>query len=126
MKNESGFTPAGELVLILPPEVQKKSAAGIIYADETIRKESEATQVGWIVDAGVEAWEHPRMRGLEIGSKVLFTRYQQNTLPVNGIRYFIIRVESVLGAITKNPDYALNAAISSMEAFGANEPQVAA
>jgi co-chaperonin GroES (HSP10) len=124
--NESGFTPNGDLVLVLPPKIVDKSPGGIVLPQATKDKEQQATRLGRVVAMGDDAREHPRMKGISEGDMVLFPRYVQDKLPVNGDLYFIMRADQVLGLMTKLPDYEMNAARSSTGVFGYNDPQKAA
>lgn len=116
--NDSGFLPNGDLVLVLPPPVEEKTAGGIVIPDITKAKEGKAARIGTVISIGREAYQHPRMRGINVGDKILFARYSGDFLPIEGIEYIIMRAEQVLGPTTKVPDYAIAAAKSSMEAFG--------
>jgi chaperonin GroES len=124
MQNESGFTPNGDLVLILPPPVEEKTAGGIVLPKTTQQAQGKATRIGQVIDMGDDAAMDSRMTGINIGDMVLFPRYVGDELPVNGVTYLIMRANSILGPITKLPDYQIGAAKSSMEAFGANVAQV--
>src|SRR5262245_26988515 len=121
MKNESGFTPNGDLVLILPPPVEEKTAGGLILAKSTQMSEEKATKIGTVLDFGPEAGHHSRMRGVKRGDQVIFNRYAGEFLPVGGVMYLIMAAGQIYGPMTKTPDYQLNAAKSSHEVFGANQ-----
>lgn len=121
MVNDSGFTPNGDLVLILPLEVQEMTPGGIALPGTTREKEGRAARLGHVVAIGDDARNHPRMKGVEVGSMVLFPRYAGDELPTNGKTYLIMYDKSILGPMTKIPTYHIAAAISGREAFGANE-----
>lgn len=118
-KNESGFTPNGDLVLVKPPVVEKKTASGIVLVDTTAEKEARAARVGVVLAAGDQAWSHPRMKGVELGMQVYFGRYAGDFLPIDGVDYIVMRAENILGPIEKAPDYGLHAAKAPMDAFAA-------
>ncbi len=122
MTNDSGFTPNGDLVLIQPLEVGEKTPGGIVLADAAITRHQKAVRVGTVVAFGEEAHAigrfGARMKDIEVGDQVLFTRYAAEELPVRGKTYFILRSENVMGKITKLPDYELGAARSTLEVFG--------
>lgn len=126
MVNESGFTPNGDLVLVLPPKIEEKSAGGIVLPQITKDKEQQATRIGHVVAMGDDARLNPRMKDIEVGDMILFPRYVQDKLPVNGNLYFIMRAEQVLGKMDRLPDYEMNAARSSREVFGVNDTTQAA
>ncbi len=119
--NDSGFTPNGDLVLILPPETDEFSKGGIVLPKTVREATGRATRVGRVIDFGDQASEHPRMKGIERGTMVLFPRYAGDELPIDGQRYLILRAESIHGPITKLPEYEIGAAKSSMDAFGVND-----
>ncbi len=122
MTNDSGFVPTGDLVLIKPAEVAKKTSGGIVLPEITRAKEGQAARYGVIVAMGDQARNHPRMKDIAEGDTVLFPRYVQDTLTVNDVEWFIMRDQQVMGKITVVPDYSLNAARMSTETFGVNTP----
>lgn len=126
MKNESGFTPNGDLVLVLPPAVSEKSAGGIVFPESSKKKEEQATRIGRVVAMGDDAAAHPRMKGISVGDMVLFPRYVQDKLPVDGKLYFIMRDVQIMGKIERLPDYEIAAARDAIEMFPSIEPPVAA
>ncbi len=115
MENESGFTPTGDLVLIKPPVVERKTAAGIVIVESVAEKEQKAARIGMVIAMGDEASLHSRMKGVAVGDVVLFGRYAGDFLPVKGVEYIILRAENVLGPTKSTPDYMLNAAKTTME-----------
>ena len=122
MTNESGYQPNGDLVLIKPAEVVKKTAGGIVLPESTRKAEGAATRYGIVVAMGDQARQHPRMKGISEGDTVLFPRYIQDTLTVNDVDWFIMRDQQVLGKIDVVPDFSLNAARSTVDTFGVNVP----
>ena len=120
MQNDSGFIPNGDLVLILPPPTDETTAGGIVLPKTVRDATGRATRIGTVIDYGELATEHPRMHNVSRGTMVLFPRYAGDELPVGGQKYLIMRAESILGPITKVPEYEIGAAKSSLEAFGAN------
>lgn len=122
MKNESGFYPTGDLVLVRPLEVAETTDGGIVLSKVTIDKEGLAARIGHVVEMGNLARRDARMEGIEIGDMVLFARYSGDFWPVDGVKYIICRAALILGKVDKLPDYMLNAARSQIEMFGANTP----
>jgi chaperonin GroES len=107
------------LVVLL--KVEEKTAGGIIIPQATQDKEQVAQQIGYIVDAGEEAWTAKEMRGVKPGDAVLFPRYSGSHFPINGDNYWIMQAKSVLGKATKLPDFVLRGADSTAEVFGVND-----
>ena len=132
-QNTSGLHPTADKVLIQPVEIQKKSAGGIILADQTTDKEELAQVIGTVIAMGgtckaVDAQGNlicPEMEGIEVGDLILYARYTGAEFPVNGIRYRIARARDIIGKATKLPDSILRGAASSKEVFGANESAAA-
>lgn len=119
IKNESGFTPNGDLVLIKPPVVEKKTASGIVLVDAITEKEARAARVGVVIAMGDQATQHPRMKGVELGQQVYFGRYAGDFLPIEGVEYIVMRAENILGPIERAPDFGLHAAQTPAAAFAA-------
>ena len=120
MQNDSGFTPNGDLVLILPLGVDEFSKGGIAMPQTIREKQGRAARVGTVIDFGDVAAEHPRMKNIQRGDMVLFPRYAGDEWPVDGKMYLIMQAISINGKVTKLPDYLMNPAIPSLEAFGGN------
>jgi chaperonin GroES len=125
VKNESGFIPTGELVLVRLRKVEEKTASGIYIPDSITEKHQMAETTGEVIAMGQIAASHPRMFGIEIGDTVLFPRYSGNNFPVDGVNYWIMEARSILGKAEKLPDYLLKGADSSTEVFGVNTPEQA-
>lgn len=125
MENESGFTPTGDMVLVKPIAVEQYTAGGLAIPQMAQERHQKAVRVGTVLCFGAEASESARMKGIGVGDMVLFAKYASDEFPVKGTVYFVMRATSVMGKVTKLPDYELGGAKSSLEAFGANEPAVA-
>jgi chaperonin GroES len=118
--NESGFIPTGDKVLVLVAKVENKTSGGIVLPDVAKDKEMMARRVGNLLAVAPDAEGAPELHGIELGDVVLFTRYSGDDFPVDGIVYRIMRVQDILGKVTKLPDYVLEGAKSSVEVFGQN------
>ncbi len=121
MKNDSGLTVTGNKVLVCPVKVEEKTSGGLILPSVTQDKEQLAQQLGHLIAMGSLAAEDPCMEGICLGDVVLFPRYRGQDFPVNGVRYWVMRSEDILGKVEKLPDYVLNAAESSATVFGIND-----
>lgn len=113
--NNSGFEPRGDLVLVLPPKIEMKTAGGIVLAQTTVDKEQISARIGVVIDMGDEASLHSRMKNINRGDEVLFPRYVQDRWIVGGDVYYIMRAGDVHGKVTKRPDTEFNAAIRANE-----------
>lgn len=81
-KNESGFVPIGDRVLVMPDAAAQKTSGGIDLPDSVIEKQAFASQTGVVVEMGEGAfkWNADRARVFEgkkpeVGSRVFFDRY---------------------------------------------------
>ena len=108
-KNESGFLPIGDRVLILPDEFAEQTSGGI-YVDETTReRNTKAAETGVLVAVGESAWYWNSDR----------TRRYEGAKPVPGQR---LRFERYAGAIHHGHDGRLyrvldDKSVSGVEAF---------
>ena len=90
MKNESGFHPSGDRILVKPDPVEETIGTDFkIVVPETIRDKMFGSQtLGYLVAVGPDAWTHfiekngigVTRRGYsgpfaEIGDRVMFARY---------------------------------------------------
>ena len=115
MKNESGFIPTGDKVLVLVRQVEEKTAGGIVLPKIAQEKEQVAETIGTLLAVA------PELEGVHLGDDVLFARYSGVDFPVEGKKYRIMRVQDVVGKVTKLPDFVMKGAKSSVESFGFNE-----
>jgi chaperonin GroES len=118
MLNQSGLKVTGDKVLVCPLKVQEKTSGGIILPEVTKAREELASQMGVLVDIGPHAEGRPELDGIGLGDVIFYPRYRGADFPVDGVRYWVMRVDEVLGKVTKLPDFVLNAAQSSAEVFG--------
>ena len=125
IKNDSGFIPTGELVLVRLRKVEEKTAGGIVLPDSITEKHQLAETTGEVIAMGQNAAAHPRMHGIRLGDTVLFPRYSGQNFPVDGVSYWIMDPKQILGKATKLPDYLLKGAESTKEVFGVNTPEQA-
>ena len=57
--NQSGITPKGNRVLVLPDEIDEKVTEGGIYIPEQVRQQHAMSQTtGVFIEAGPDAWTH--------------------------------------------------------------------
>jgi chaperonin GroES len=125
MRNDSGLTVTADKILICPMKVEEKTAGGIVLPAASQDKEQLAQQMGTVVAMGLLAAQAPEMDGISLGDTVLFPRYRGQDFPVDGVRYWVMRAQDVLGKATKLPDYVLKGAESSADVFGINSGKAA-
>jgi chaperonin GroES len=125
IENESGLQVTANKVLIKLMEVKATTAGGIIIPEASQEKEQLAQQLGTVLAMGSTAKDYPEMEGIEIGDIVFFPRYRGADFPVEGVRYWVMKAEDILGKAAKIPDFVLRSAESSVSVFGANSPLAA-
>src|SRR5271157_1734183 len=101
-------------------KVQDTTAGGIVLPSATQEKEQLAQQLGTVLAMGSTAKDYPEMEGIEIGDTVFFPRYRGANFPVDGVDYWVMKAEDILGKATKLPDFVMRGADSSLATFGAN------
>jgi chaperonin GroES len=126
VENQSGLKVTANKVLIELLKVQEKTAGGIFIPQASQEKEQLAQQLGTVIDMGSTAKDYPEMEGIEIGDTVFFPRYRGAQFPVDGVDYWVMKAEDILGKATKLPDFVMKGADSSMQVFGANDYTLAA
>jgi co-chaperonin GroES (HSP10) len=76
VENKSGITPVGETVVVLPDEVEEKSAGGIIIGSPSDVERMQLAQVdGVLVAVSPQAWADEKYPRAVLGDKVIFAKY---------------------------------------------------
>ena len=75
MENNSGLKPAGHRLLMLPDEVEKKTASGIVIADATTTKEQQAQISGTLIEAGPDAFYDSPTAWAKPGDKIIIGKF---------------------------------------------------
>lgn len=76
MSNDSGINPAGYRILILPKEIARKSAGGIILNTEAqSEREQMANTTGIVVAMGDNCFPEQPSPWCKVGDKVAFAKY---------------------------------------------------
>jgi co-chaperonin GroES (HSP10) len=95
--------PKGYKLLIALPEVDEKTEGGIIKASETIRNESVATVVGFVLSMGEDAYKDdkrfPNGAYCKKGDWVVFRAYSGTRLRIHGKEFRLINDDSVEAVI---------------------------
>lgn len=84
------FQPLNDNVLISQAVVNEKTPGGIIIPERAKEKPSHGDVAGVGNDCKL---------GLQIGDKVIFTKYAGHTVTVEGIKYIVVKEEEILGKI---------------------------
>lgn len=108
-KNESGITPFGDRVLILPDTAAEKSSGGVFIPDGSVEQQSYAAETGVLVAIGEGAyvWSSDRLRPYsgsrpQIGQRVFFDRYSGGVHKgLDGRVYRIMDDKAVAGGFDK-------------------------
>lgn len=76
MQNESGFLPLGHRLLVMPDVVQKKTASGIILAEETTGRDEMAQVKGTVIAVGNGCWKDTTVsEWAKPGDRIVFGKY---------------------------------------------------
>ena len=76
--NPSGINPVGHRILILPRELQEKTASGIIISTDSQReREQMSNTIGLVVAMGKTCYQEDDVSGpwCQVGDKVAFAKY---------------------------------------------------
>ena len=103
--NESGITPFGDRVLILPDPFAPTTIGGIIFTDEQRERADMAAETGVLVAMGDDAWlwNSDRARKFEgnkpkVGQRVIFEQYAGSyQFGADGVRYRLMDDKCVGG-----------------------------
>lgn len=101
--NKSGIRPIGTKVLVLPEQIEEKTAGGILLANETVERNSLAVTTGTIVAVGEGAYSDwpnvTRDQCPKEGDKVHMARYAGLLVDgVDGKQYRLIQDIDIAGA----------------------------
>lgn len=102
--NQSGIRPLEYKVLVLPKEVERKTAGGLLLADSTVEKEEFGRREGILVAKSPMAFRFDDWPDGEpvpqIGDRVMFSRYQADqVMGRDGQTYWLMNDKSVLAMI---------------------------
>jgi len=95
--------PKGFKLLIALPEVDEKTEGGILKASETIRNESVATVVGFVLKLGPDAYKDekrfPNGPYCGEGDWVVFRAYSGTRVKIHGKEFRLINDDTVEAVI---------------------------
>ena len=105
-RNESGFLPIGDKVLVLPDRAAEKTMGGLYQPAEIIERNTLAAETGVLVALGFDAflWSSDRMRKWEgprpkVGQRVYMQRYSGQVMLGADARFYRIMDDKCIGAI---------------------------
>ena len=101
--SEHGINPKGHRILVLPDEVETKTASGIITTTATQEFREQLAQVDGVVVAMGSTCYHDQVEPwCKVGDKVIFGKYSGIIREgSNGKKYRIINDLDVVGTIDK-------------------------
>jgi co-chaperonin GroES (HSP10) len=95
--------PKGYKLLIALPEIDEKTEGGIIKASETIRNETVATVVGFVLKMGADAYKDekrfPNGAYCKEGDWVVFRAYSGTRVKIHGKEFRLINDDTVEAVI---------------------------
>lgn len=98
--NRSGIIPLNDRILVRPFEAEEMNttASGIIIP-ETVSKEKP--EQGEVIAVGEGRWENGSRvpLGVEVGDRVVFSKYGYDEIKYQGKEYYILREETILAVI---------------------------
>jgi co-chaperonin GroES (HSP10) len=104
-------TPSGWRLLVLPFTPKEKTSGGIIIAQESLDRLRIATNCGYVLKIGPQAYHdkerYPTGPWCKEGDWVIFARYAGSRLPIEGGEVRILNDDEVLGTIP-NPESVLH------------------
>ena len=103
--------PSGYRMLVLPFTPKEKTKGGIIFSQESLDKARIATNCGYVVKMGPNAYQDkekfPEGAWCKEGDWVLFARYAGSRIPIEGGEVRLLNDDEVLGTI-KDPESVLH------------------
>lgn len=106
-KNESGYRPIGDRILVLPDVAAAKTTGNVLIPDDVQERQSYAAETGIIIELGDTAflWNSDRTRKFEgerpkIGDRVFFDRYSGGTLKGRDGKLYRFMDDKAIGAVS--------------------------
>ena len=95
--------PVGYKMLIVKPEIEEKSEGGIVYANETRKKEEQGAVVGLVLKQGSMCYQDsdkfPTGPWCKEGDFVLLRAYSGSRFSVDGKEFIIVNDDQIEGTI---------------------------
>ena len=100
MSNPSGINPVGWRILLLPKEVMKETASGIIIATEQTKdREDIANTIGIVIDMGSECYK-ATSQWCKVGDKVSFAKHAGLVyIGKDGKKYRMVNDDDITGVL---------------------------
>ena len=100
--NESGILPTGGHLLVLPKEIEEKTAGGIYLPQDARDKEQQAATEGTLIAIGKSAWTDldDGNAWADVGDKISYARYAGVAMKgQDGQEYVLINDVDVLARL---------------------------
>jgi co-chaperonin GroES (HSP10) len=95
--------PAGYKMLVVKPEIEEKSDGGIVYANETRKKEEQGAVVGLVLRQGsmcyTDETKFPTGPWCKEGDFVLLRAYSGSRFSVDGKEFIIVNDDMIEGVV---------------------------
>ena len=95
--------PVGYKMLVVKPEIEEKSAGGIVYADATRKKEEQGAVVGVVLKQGSMCYKDevkfPTGAWCKEGDFVLLRAYSGSRFSVDGKEFIIVNDDQIEGTV---------------------------
>lgn len=95
--------PKGYRILIALPEIQEKTAGGIIRPDDLRKKEETASMIGLVLDMGPDCYSDrdrfPSGAYCKRGDYVIFRSYSGTRFKIRGREYRLINDDTIEGVV---------------------------
>lgn len=106
MTNNSGIHPVGWRILVLPRDIEEKTASGIIInTDSNKEREQMSNTTGIVVEMGDQCFEDMGEQWCFVGDKIIFAKYAGLLYQgKDGKRYRIINDKDVTGTLDVDVD----------------------
>lgn len=95
--------PVGYKMLVVKPEIEEKSEGGIVYANETRKKEEQGAVVGLVLKQGPMCYKDetkfPTGAWCKEGDFVLLRAYSGSRFSVDGKEFIIVNDDQIEGVV---------------------------
>ena len=99
--NQSGINPQGDRVVVLPLEIENKTASGIILStDGQKEREEMANTTGEVISVGEDCTNHPNTKYVKEGDRIVFAKYSGLLyLGKDGKKYRVLGADNVVATL---------------------------